>query len=94
MSPFPITAISQIKPKVDDSATVAHWNRLSTEDSTTSASDVVSLGAVNTPLAALTSPASPMTDCCSCSVPIDELNAIFEISPTHDLESLLKDTRT
>ena len=36
MSPLPITAVNQIRPKVDDSATVAHWKRLSTDDSTTS----------------------------------------------------------
>jgi hypothetical protein len=27
-----------MRPKVDDSATVAHWKRLSTDDSTTSIS--------------------------------------------------------
>jgi len=36
MSPLPITAVNQMRPKVDDSATVAHWKRLSTDDSTTS----------------------------------------------------------
>ena len=56
MSPLPITAVSQIRPKVDDSATVAHWKRLSTEDSTTSATtDVVSAP----PPITETSPPSP-----------------------------------
>lgn len=30
-----MTAVSQIKPKVDDSAMVLHWNRFSIDDSTT-----------------------------------------------------------
>ncbi|KAI9560946.1 hypothetical protein GHT06_011903 [Daphnia sinensis] len=95
MSPFPITAISQIKPKVDDSATVVHWNRLCTVDSTTSATDVVSLVVtIETPLDALTSPASPMTDCCSCSVPTDELNAILKSHPRTISNVLVLNTHT
>lgn len=73
MSPLPITAVSQIRPNVDDSAIVVHWNKLSTEDSTTP-DDVVSLVVV---LLATANPASPPDCCCCCSVvPIDKLNAI------------------
>lgn len=83
MSPLPMTAVSQMRPKVDDSATVAHWKRLSTEDSTTSASvdDVVSPPITsNCPPAP--SPPTPVQWCWSwgswwASVPAVELNAII-----------------
>ncbi len=61
MSPLPITAVSQIRPNVDDSAIVVHWNKLSTDASTTP--DVVSTTAVVVVVLPVTSPS--LVGCCS-----------------------------
>lgn len=62
MSPLPITAVSQIRPNVDDSAIVVHWNKLSTDASTTP--DVVSITAVVVVVVLpVTSPS--LVGCCS-----------------------------